>query len=161
MNSRSLALLSVLTGLLLVAPVRAQSGADAPDTQAAQAAARDWLGQLDDRDFEDAWEEAAAPFRERTDRDVWVGASSRLADSIGTAAARTLTSAQARDSLRTAAGPGPFVVLTYRTRFAGGRYEERLLVVREDEDWRVAGYEVRPLRTPILPASSRPPGAGR
>ena len=160
-NGRSLALLALLAGLLLAGPVRAQSDADAPDTQAARAAAQEWLEQLDDRDFEDAWEEAAAPFRERTDRDAWVGAGTRLADSIGTAAARTLTSAHTRDSLRSAAGPGPFVVLTYRTRFSGGRYEERLLVVRADEDWRVAGYEVRPLRTPTLPASSRPPGAGR
>lgn len=161
MNARRLAFLSLLAGLLLAGPVRAQSGDDpAPDTEAAQAAAREWLDQLDDRDFEDAWEAAAAPFRERTDRDAWTRTGARLADSIGTAAARTLTSAQSRDSLRAAGGTGPFVVLAYRTRFPGGRYEERLLVVRTDEDWRVAGYEVRPLRTPALP-SSRPNGAGR
>jgi hypothetical protein len=163
MNGRPLALLSVLAGLLLAGPARAQpDDGNAAETRAAQAAAQEWLDRLDDRDFEDAWEAAAAPFRERTDRDAWTRAATRLADSVGTAAARTRTSAQSRDSLRVAARPRPFVVLTYRTRFSGGRYEERLLVVREDEDWRVAGYEVRPLRTPDPPRSPRrPDGPGR
>jgi len=139
----------LLAGGLLAGPAaHAQSGPHAAAKDAAQAAAQEWLEHLEDPDVDDSWEEAASPFRERTDRESWGRDATRLADSLGTPTARTLVSARHRDSLRTAAGPGPFVKLAYRSRFADGRYEERLLVTREEEDWRVAGYEVRPLRAP-------------
>ena len=141
------ALAVFLAGLLLVGTAaRAQSdGRHAADEEAAQAAAREWLGHLEGPDVEDSWEDAAASFRERTDREAWARDVTRRADSLGAPTARTLASARYRDSLRAPAAEGPFVELTYRSRFADGRYEERLLVAREEGAWRVAGYEVRPL----------------
>ena len=154
----------MLVGLLLVGPARAQSGGThAADKQAAQSAAQEWLALLEDRDFEDSWEEAAAPCRaQQTGLDAWTQTATRLADSVGAPAARTLTSAQYQDSLRAAAAEGPFVILKYRTRFAAGRYEELVLVVRGEDDWRVAGYRVSPLRTPDPPMPTLPErGPGR
>lgn len=153
MDRTSLVLTLLLPALLLVGTTRAQpDDPHAADKQAAQAAAQEWLALLEDRDFEDGWEEAAAPFRaQQAGPEAWTQTATRLADSIGTPAARTLTSAQYRDTLRAAATEGPFVVLSYRTRFAGGHYEEHLVVVRAEEAWRVAGYRVRP---PIRPSPS-------
>jgi hypothetical protein len=154
----------MLVGLLLVGPARAQSdGEHAADKQAARAAAQEWLALLEDRDVEDSWEAAAAPFRARQPGlDAWTQAATRLADSVGAPAARTLTSARYRDSLRTVAAEGPFVVLTYRTRFAAGHYEELVVVARAEESWRVAGYRVRPLRSSGPSTPTRPrSGAGR
>jgi hypothetical protein len=153
MDRTGLVLSLLLPALLLVETTRAQTtDPHAADTRAAQAAAQEWLALLEDRDFEDGWEAAAAPFRERTDREAWRRRGARLVDSVGAPAARTLTSAQYRDTLRAAAAEGPFVVLTYRTRFAGGRYEEHLIVVRAEEAWRVAGYRVRPPIRPLEPS---------
>lgn len=150
MDRTGLVLTLLLPALLLVGTTRAQSDdPHAADKEAAQAAAQEWLALLEDRDFEDSWEAVAAPFRERTDREAWRRRGARLVDSVGASVARTLTSAQHRDTLRAATAEGPFVVLTYRTRFAGGRYEEHVVVARAEEAWRVAGYRVRPpIRAP-------------
>ncbi|MFB6249586.1 MAG: DUF4019 domain-containing protein [Salinibacter sp.] len=147
MNRTGRVLTLLLPGLLLVGTARAQpDDPHAADEQAAQAAAREWLALLEDRDFEDSWEAAAAPFRaQQAGLNAWTRSATRLADSVGVPAARTLTSAQYRDTLRAAASEGPFVVLTYRTRFAAGRFEEQLVVTRAEEAWRVAGYRVRPV----------------
>lgn len=160
MDRTGLVLTLLLPALLLVGTTRAQSDdPHAADKQAAQGAAQEWLALLEDRDFEDGWEAAAAPFRDRTDREAWRRRGARLVDSVGAPAARTLTSAQYRDTLRAAATEGPFVVLTYRTRFAGGRYEEHVVVVRAEEAWRVAGYRVRPpIRSPTPPMRVRSGG---
>jgi len=150
------ALAAFLSGLLLMGTAaRAQpDGRHTAVEEAAQAAAQEWLGHLEGPDVEDGWEEAAVSFREHTDREAWARNVARLADSLGTPAARTLASARSRDSLRTPAAEGPFVELTYRSRFADGRYEERLLVAREEGTWRVAGYEVRPLPWAASPSRS-------
>lgn len=144
-------------GLLLVNSARAQSSdPHATAKRGAHSAAQDWLGLLEDRDFEESWEEAAASFRERIGRSEWRQTSTRMADSIGTPEARTRTSTQYRDSLRHAETEGPFVVLKYRTRFSSGVYEELLLVSREEDRWTVAGYRMRPLRTPDPPLPPLP-----
>jgi hypothetical protein len=152
---RSLSLLlflPVVVGLFGL-PAHAQS----PDVPgAAQSAAQEWLDHLEDRDFEDSWEAAAPPFRDRIERDAWVQKSTRLADSLGGPLQRTLTSAQIQDSLRHTAVDGPFALLKYRSRFSAGHYEELLLLMRQDDAWTVAGYEVTPLQTPDPPMPPLP-----
>jgi len=129
-------------------PAHAQTD-DVP--QAVETAAQEWLDQLADRDFEDSWEAAAAPLRDRIERDAWVQTSTRLVDSLGGPLQRTLTTSQVQDSLRHPALDGPFATLKYRSRFSGGHYEELLILVPQEDDWAVAGYQVRPLRTPDPP----------
>lgn len=124
--------------------------------RAAQTAAQDWLDHLEDRDFEDGWDAAAAPFRDRIERDAWVQRSTRLADSLGDPLQRTLTSGQVQDSLRHAPDDGPFALLKYRSRFSDGHYEELLLLVQQDDAWTVAGYQVTPLLTSDPSMSSLP-----
>lgn len=134
-------------------PAHAQSN-DVPS--AAQTAAQEWLDHLEDRDFEDGWDAAAAPFRDRIERDAWVQKSTRLADSLGDPLQRTLTTGQVQDSLRHAAVDGPFALLKYRSRFSDGHYEELILLMQQDDAWTVAGYQVTPLRTPDPSMSSLP-----
>jgi hypothetical protein len=112
--------------------------------EAARTAAQDWLDQIDDRDFADGWEDAAPAFRARIDEDDWTERAGRLADSLGVPSARVPLTARVRDSLR-AAPAGPVVVLSYRATFADGPCKEELLLVRADEEWRVAGYQVTAL----------------
>lgn len=150
MTLRSLgpALCFLVTVGLSGLPAHAQSDAV---PRAAQTAAQEWLDHLEDRDFEDSWEAAAEILRNRIERDAWVQKSTRLADSLGGPIQRTLATAQVQDSLRRAAVDGPFAILKYRSRFSDGHYEELLLLLRQDDVWKVAGYQVTPLRTPDPP----------
>lgn len=140
-----LVLLCVLLGMGSAA---AQPTSDSPETatRKAQAAATEWLALVDDGDFGDSWESAAAPFRERIEEDEWEARGERLRDSLQARSRRTRTMVQYRDSLRSVPG-GPFVILAYRSSFEGGRVEERLLTVWEDGTWKVVGYQVTPLRS--------------
>lgn len=155
--------LVVIAGLLLAGgtwgprPVPAQSTADSAAARAAaRTAAADWLGWMGEREFEDSWEDAGARLRERQSRDAWMAGTKQLVDSLGTPTARTLTSATYRDSLRSDAGNGPFVVLTYRSSFAPGPYEEVLVLTPEDDDWMVVGYQVTALNPPPPPVQLSP-----
>lgn len=151
----------VILAMLVVAvgPVWGQANSlSAEAREATQEAAQEWLDRIDERDVEDAWEEAAPLFRDQTDQEGWTQQATRRADSLGTPSERTLTRTTRRDSVRQAAGP--FIVLTYRSTFAAGPFEELLLLARHEEEWRVAGYRVTSLRRPappVLPASSSRP----
>ncbi len=144
--------LLVFCVLLLVRPAEGQSDRDAHARaeREAQAAATEWLTLVEDGDFEDSWEAAAAPFRERIEEEQWEERGERLRDSLRARSRRTRSMVQYRDSLRDISG-GPFVILTYRSSFEGGRVEEVLVTVREDATWKVTGYQV----TPLLPDSAQ------
>jgi hypothetical protein len=133
--------------LLLAAPATAQPGGEhAAAKKKARAAAQSWLDRTDATEFEASWDAAAALLQERTARVDWIRKAERLRDTVKTVSDRTLAMTQYRDSLRSAPGHGPFVLLKYRSMFEAGRFDELLLTVREDTTWKVAGYQVTPLR---------------
>lgn len=137
-------LLGIAMLLLSAGPVAAQSnGGPATPPEAVQSVAQEWLALLDERKFEESWEEATPFFRERIDQSQWTQRGTRLVDSLGTSARRTLTAAHRRDSLRRTAGP--FIVLTYRTIRNETPLEELLVLGQNDDEWRVTGYRVSPL----------------
>jgi hypothetical protein len=148
----------VLLGLALAgsAPAQAQTDTHTDEKRAARAAASEWLTMIEERDFEESWEDAAVLFRDRIDRSAWTESGTRMADSVGTPRARTLTDTRYLDSIRRVAAEGPFVALRYRSTFASGRFEELLLLAREDDEWKVAGYRVRPLQPSAPPILSAP-----
>lgn len=138
--------------------VLAQPDAVPAETErAVRAAAQEWLALMAERDFEESWEDAAPLLRERMDQNAWRQRAAQLVDSIGVPSTRTFTTVQARDTLRQTAGP--FVVLRARATHATGPFEEHLVLTPVDEEWRVAGYRVTPLRrsTPPVPKPGRRP----
>ncbi|PSQ96814.1 MAG: hypothetical protein BRD55_05950 [Bacteroidetes bacterium SW_9_63_38] len=160
MTSRLIIILGLVLGMSAAGgpPVSAQGEAGSAATeQAARTAARAWLGLLAEREFEESWDEAAPLLRERVDRDVWKQRAAQLVDSIGAASARTFTTVQFQDTLRQSTGP--FVILRARATYDIGGFEEHLVLTLVDEEWRVAGYRVTPLRRPTPSrARPRPPG---
>ena len=149
---------ALLVGLSVAgASVCAQPDPVPTETQrAVQAAAQEWLALMAERDFEESWEEAAPLLRERMDRGAWKQRAAQLVDSIGVPSARTFTTVQSRDTLHQSAGP--FVILRARATHASGPFEELLVLTPVDEEWRVAGYRVTPLRRstpPVLQPSRR------
>ena len=152
MTRRLTTILVLLAGLSAAEgpPVFAQSGSVSASTErAVRTAAREWLGLMAEREFEESWEEAAARFREGVERREWQQRAAQLVDSIGTPSARTFTTVQSRDTLRQSTGP--FVILRARAMHADGPFEELLVLTPVDDEWRVAGYQVTPLRTPTPP----------
>ncbi len=112
--------------------------------QAAQDAAESWLALTDADAFDESWDEASSLLQERISLEEWARKGERLRDSIQAPSSRSLTAAEYRTSLARAPG-GPFVILKYRSTFEDGQFEELILVVREEEAWKVAGYQVTPL----------------
>lgn len=127
---------------ILVGAGTAQAQDASAVPSAAREAAQECIESINEREFEDSWDDAAPSFRERVERTRWVQRGTRLADSLGTPSARTLMAAQRRDSLRQTAGP--FVVFTYRATFEDAPFEETLVLMKVEEDWRVAGYRLVP-----------------
>jgi hypothetical protein len=153
-----------LTALLLLAPLVAAPAAAQPEDEHAAAktkartAAQSWLDRVDASEFGASWDAAATLLQKRIARADWVQKAEALRDTVETISGRTLARAQYRNSISRAPGDGPFVLLKYRSTFEAGRFDELLLTVREDETWKVAGYQVTPLRrpSPPSPAPSNP-----
>jgi hypothetical protein len=159
MTRRLAAVLVLLLGSSVAgSSVRAQPDSVPAETQrAVRTAAQEWLSLMAERDFEESWDEAAPLLREQIDQDEWQQRAAQLADSIGTPSARTFTTMESRDTLRQSAGP--FVILRARATHAAGPFEELLVLTPVDEEWRVAGYRVTPLRRPTPPVPRSAPRA--
>ena len=160
MPFRRLSAVILACGLLVVAcaaPAAAQSEGDehAAAKEKARAAAQSWLDRTDATEFGASWDAAAALLQDRIERADWVQQAEALRDTVKAVSDRALAMTQYRDSLRSTPGHGPFVLLKYRSTFEAGRFDELLLTVREDTTWKVAGYQVTPLRRP--PARSSAP----
>lgn len=151
-RASSTAVLLLAAGIISEA-AWAQPNVQAPSIRAAQSTAQKWLNEIDGRDFEEAWEDAAPSFRGATGRERWVQANTRLADSLGSPSVRSLNDVQRRDSIRQTAGP--FVILTYRATFDETPFEELLVLTRTEDDWRVNGYKISPVsrEPPSVPSS--------
>jgi hypothetical protein len=157
---RALVALVPVVGLLVAGPSVAQtSGPHAAAKQKAASAAASWLALVDDGQLGASWDSSAVLLRKRIERADWVEQAERLRDSLRAVSNRTLTRARYRDSLQRASDGGPFVLLKYRSGAVEGRVEELVLTVRQDTTWKVAGYQVTPLRSASgrsAPAPSRP-----
>lgn len=115
-----------------------------PDPQKAskaKAAAEEFLDLVDQGQYQESWQVAAAPLREKVSLEEWVrhlekarvrsgGLVERRQDDIA-------FSTMAKDSPE-----GEYIVLKYESRFeAGGQLEETITVMLDQNgNWRVAGY---------------------
>lgn len=141
-----LALLLLFLACVTASPARAQSATPhAGAKQAAQTAAQSWLEMIDDDDYDESWDEASALLQKQIEREKWIQEGRELRKTVKTLSGRTRTMVQYRDSIQHAPSDGPFVILKYRSTSEEGRFEELLLTVREDDTWKVAGYQVTPL----------------
>jgi hypothetical protein len=125
--------------MLLAAPLVAQDEAEV----AAKKQALEWLALVDHGEYEKSWEEAATIFREALTSEQWVDTLKQGWESLGSVEKREMESNQFH-SEGGGGVVGPVVILQFRTRFAGGAFTETVSVVQEGEEWRVAGYFIRP-----------------
>jgi hypothetical protein len=113
--------------------------------QAAQRAAESWLVLVDSARYGDSWTQAAAAFRAVVSSGAWDSTLTRVRGPLGAVRSRELLGAQYTSSLP-GAPPGEYVVLQFRTVFAGRETPavETVVPMKEpDGTWRVSGYFVR------------------
>jgi hypothetical protein len=129
--------------LVLLAAARPLA-AQAPE-QAAQRAAESWLTLVDSARYAESWTQAAAGFRAAVSQETWDTTMVRVRGPLGAARSRELLGAQYSTSLP-GAPPGGYVVLQFRTVFAGREAPavETVVPMKEpDGIWRVSGYFIR------------------
>jgi hypothetical protein len=144
-----------LAALFVAAPAAAQDTTAAPpapptagvDTDQQVAAAREageaWLELVDAADYEQSWEMASPMLQDQVTQEQWVGVGEQVDSQVGALESRIFSRGQYATSLPNVP-EGEYVVLVYSSQFANAGAQEIVVMAREDEDWNVAGYRVRP-----------------
>jgi hypothetical protein len=147
MLRRCAALLTVF--LFIAGSVQAQTPAPAPGggnaeaKEAARDAASEWLDLTDAGEFGASYDAASSFMQDQVDRKKWVQMGEKVSDQVGELQSRDFMQAQYRESIPQAEG-GPFVVLMYSSQFSSGPFREAVVAVKEEDAWKVAGYQVVP-----------------
>lgn len=112
--------------------------------QLALKAAEQFLSLMDQRDYAQAWDQAAHHFKASVDRDVWVRLAGAARDPLGEIKARRPGLSRAAKDLPK--GPvGDYIIINFETDIAIEPITEMLVMYREElQQWRCIGYFVRP-----------------
>lgn len=111
-------------------------------TEAARAAAEEWLALLGAGAFGESWAAADSTLRAGISREDWADQGIRARYRLDTLRARRLTRAEYRDSTAQIGGGHPVVILQYASEYAKGRAREAVITTKRDSAWAVAGYRV-------------------
>lgn len=115
----------------------AEDAAPAAETQVVQSA-RDWLALVGAGDWAGSYAATARSFQENNTLEVWSSVSTEVRDDIGEVRSRAFIS---QDSVP--APPAGYEMVKFRTSFANRPDAvETLTLVREGQEWRVAGYYI-------------------
>jgi hypothetical protein len=127
---------AVLT-LLGEAPIKAEDSR----VETALAAAEAWLELVDDGEYAESWEEAAAYFRGAVQRDDWQQTMKGARSPLGEVVSRELMEAKYRSRLA-GAPDGEYVVIRFKTSFSNKADALETVTPMLDPDgrWRVSGY---------------------
>jgi hypothetical protein len=137
----------LLAGAMVTAWLAAPAAqAQQPDTAtAALRAAQAWLAVVDSGRYGDSWARAADAFRERVTRDSWDSTMRTHRAPLGAVTSRVIIGAQPVTNPPNAP-PGDYMLLQFRTQFAGREQPAvETVVPMKDPDgaWRVSGYFIR------------------
>jgi len=112
-------------------------------TDAAVAAAKEWLALVDAKEYKKSWEEAAPFFKERVTENDWVKMINLARSPFGDVKSRELKSAKYTTSLP-GAPDGEYVVIQFQTDFANKADSvETITPMKADGLWKVSGYFIK------------------
>jgi hypothetical protein len=136
----AVALCSVMLWALTASAANDRGSAE----NAAESAARAWLGLVDAGKYADSWSSAAAPFRQKITAAQWQAAVSAARAPLGSLSSRTLKSATHTSTLP-GAPDGDYVVLQFSSSFENKASAVETVTPMKDTDgqWRVSGYYIR------------------
>lgn len=115
----------------------------AETTPASLDAAKAWLALVDQGKWHASWQTAAAMFRTQIGDARWAEMVTPVRQPLGAVVTRTFDSVERTRTLPGAPG-AEYEILAFRTNFAQrSDASETVILVRESEGWRVAGYFIR------------------
>jgi len=124
--------------------VSSSSIASEEKVAAAVAAARTWLGLVDEGIYGDSWKTAAAYFKSAITKEKWVQMLTAVRNPLGRLVSRELSSKTYMQSLP-GAPDGEYVVIQFKTAFENKKsaIETVTPMLDSDGEWRVSGYFIK------------------
>ena len=139
-------LLFALLAFLMLLPL--QTGR-ADETEAAGkdkalAAAKTWLGQVDQGNYTESWQDAAGYFKKAVTQDQWLQSMKAYRQPLGKVLSRVLKSLNYTETLP-GAPDGHYVVIRFNTSFENksAAVETVTPMLCRDGVWRAAGYFIK------------------
>jgi len=113
-------------------------------TDQAVAAAKTWLGLVDEKQYEESWVKAAPFFKEKVKEEDWVKMVSAVRSPLGDMKNRELIGAQYTKTLP-GAPAGEYVVMQFKTAFQNKpEAVETVTPMKDDKGaWRVSGFFIK------------------
>ena len=107
-------------------------------------AAQKWLKIVDQGQYEQSWDTAAAYFKSMASKGQWVSQVTAVRTSLGAVATRVLENNQRKSTLP-GAPDGEYYVLSFKTVFVNKASAVETLTLMKDNDgqWRLAGYFIK------------------
>lgn len=115
--------------------------------EAAKQATQEWLALVDAGKYKASWREAGASLRAGVPTaEQWAAQVRRVHSKLDSIRSRSLVAARYTTSLSNPNAPeGEYVVVQYRSQFGEEERAETVILTREEEEWRVIGYFVKPV----------------
>jgi hypothetical protein len=145
-----------LAALVAGTPARAD---EETERDAAVAAAKDeathWLEALDAGRAVESWNEVASVMKTGRSEQDWIRDVMSPRETLGKSVTREMKSAEFSTSVR-GAPQGKYVTVVYLTKFAHSTLvNETVLIMLEDDHWRVAAYSVGRAPEAALPGDEQ------
>ena len=104
-----------------------------------RSAADEYLTLMDQGNYPGAWESSASIFKEVVSRDAWNSQMEGVRKKFGKAKTRTRTNAIVQKDPSNHP-PGEYIMLNFDSGFEKDDAIETLVLFKEDNQWRLAGY---------------------
>ena len=114
----------------------------APQNDEVRTAGEAWLTLLDNRKYDDSYQEASASFRSDVSPEQWKQSLERYRDPLGPALSRSVARLNFAKQLR-GAPDGNYAIFHFTTDFKNKEHvTERLTLVEEDGKWKASAYAI-------------------
>lgn len=115
------------------------------EVKAGRALAETWIKEVDGGQYTKTWDHVGQVFKGSFKKQEWADMLKKGRDQLGPVKERQLGSAEFTDQLA-GAPKGEYVVVVYHTTFANQpqSINEIVVATRENKQWKVVGYSMRP-----------------
>lgn len=156
----------VLLGAVLIwaAPAEAQNmpqqqSPENPEAvEEARQAAEEWLELTDSGSFDESWNQAASLLQDEVTQDEWTSQSEDVTNQVGSIEERNFMGGQYQENIPNLP-EGEYVIMQYEATPSDldQKLMEIVATTKEDGEWKVAGYTMRPAAQQQAPSQGPPP----
>ena len=158
----SLALLGAV--LIWAAPAEAQNmpqqqSPENPEAvEEARQAAEEWLELTDSGSFDESWNQAASLLQDEVTQDEWISQSEDVTNQVGSIEGRNFMGGRYQENIPNLP-EGEYVIMQYEATPSDldQKLMEIVATTKEEGEWKVAGYTMRPAAQQQAPSQGSPP----